>query len=123
MIIRASNPRPIWPRLPDRVAQAATTAFRAFAAERAGQTSRTRRRCMPGRCGRGTTREAVWDLFAVPGEKGARLFVPEPGMSEARFFPDARPNYAEGGFWDEAQRVKASGVGRLAKLAGRTGAA
>jgi hypothetical protein len=52
----------------------------------------------------------VWDLFAVPGEKGARLFVPEPGMSEARFFPDARPNYAEGGFWDEAQRVKAKRI-------------
>ena len=39
--------------------------------------------------------ETVWDFFDVPGEKGTRLFVPEPDMSEARFFPDARLSMAE----------------------------
>ena len=51
---------------------------------------------MPGRCRRPAAFwETVWDFFDVPGEKGARLFVPEPDMSEARFFPDARLNMAE----------------------------
>ena len=70
--------------------------------------------------GAGAFREAVWDLFAVPGEKGARLFVPEPGMSEARFFPDARPNYAEGDSGTKRNGSKQSGLGRSPSSPGRT---
>jgi acetoacetyl-CoA synthetase len=93
---QASNPRPIWTPLPDRVTQAAMTAFRDFAAERAGETfPDTPALHAWSLRAPGAFWDAVWDFFAVPGEKGARGFVSAPDMSEARFFPDAHLNMAE----------------------------
>ncbi|WP_366653909.1 acetoacetate--CoA ligase [Fodinicurvata sp. EGI_FJ10296] len=37
----------------------------------------------------------VWDFFGIAGEKGARTIVDPGRMPGARFFPDARLNYAE----------------------------
>lgn len=38
---------------------------------------------------------AVWDFCGVKGEKGDRLLIDDARMLEARFFPDARLNFAE----------------------------
>ncbi|MDO6575464.1 acetoacetate--CoA ligase, partial [Staphylococcus pasteuri_A] len=40
---------------------------------------------------------ALWDFCGVPGDKGARAFVPDDTawMTGARFFPDAQLNLAE----------------------------
>lgn len=38
---------------------------------------------------------AVWDFAGVIGEKGAPAFVPGADLRQARFFPNARLNYAE----------------------------
>ena len=38
---------------------------------------------------------ALWDWCGVVGEKGGRVFVPGDGMAGARYFPDARLNFAE----------------------------
>jgi acetoacetyl-CoA synthetase len=38
---------------------------------------------------------AVWDLAAVPGERGERLIEIGPAMPDTRFLPDARLNVAE----------------------------
>ena len=93
---QASNPRPIWVPSPDRVAQSVMTAFRGFAMERSGEAfPDTRALHAWSLQAPAAFWETVWDFFGVPGEKGARLFVPEPDMSEARFFPDARLNMAE----------------------------
>ena len=39
--------------------------------------------------------DLVWDFCGVVGEKGARRLVEGASMREARFFPDARLNFAE----------------------------
>ncbi|OQP84431.1 acetoacetate--CoA ligase [Rhizobium rhizosphaerae] len=39
--------------------------------------------------------EAVWDFCGVIGEKGETLLIDEGHMTEARFFPQARLNFAE----------------------------
>src|SRR5690606_23055677 len=38
---------------------------------------------------------ALWNFLDIVGEKGERAFVAGETMREARFFPDARLNYAE----------------------------
>ncbi|MBB4064173.1 acetoacetate--CoA ligase [Gellertiella hungarica] len=38
---------------------------------------------------------AVWDFSGVRGEKGDRFLIDDERMLEARFFPDARLNFAE----------------------------
>ena len=38
---------------------------------------------------------ALWDWCGVVGDKGGRVFVPGDGMAGARYFPDARLNFAE----------------------------
>ena len=93
---QASNLRPIWVPSPDRVAQSVMTAFRGFAMERSGEAfPDTRALHAWSLQAPAAFWETVWDFFDVPGEKGTRLFVPEPDMSDARFFPDARLNMAE----------------------------
>ena len=39
--------------------------------------------------------DLVWDFCGVVGEKGGRRFVPGASMRDARFFPEARLNFAE----------------------------
>src|SRR5690606_476982 len=39
--------------------------------------------------------DALWDFLDIVGEKGARAYVAGETMRAARFFPDARLNYAE----------------------------
>ncbi len=38
---------------------------------------------------------AIWDFSGVKGEKGERLLIDDERMLEARFFPDAKLNFAE----------------------------
>jgi acetoacetyl-CoA synthetase len=44
---------------------------------------------------RGAFWEAVWDYCGVKGERGGRALIHGDDMLEARFFPDARLNFAE----------------------------
>ena len=39
--------------------------------------------------------EAIWDYFGVVGDKGGTILAGDPGMTEVRFFPEARLNFAE----------------------------
>ncbi|HUD51083.1 acetyl-coenzyme A synthetase N-terminal domain-containing protein, partial [Parvibaculum sp.] len=39
--------------------------------------------------------DAVWDFCGVVGEKGARFLVDADKMPGAKFFPDAKLNFAE----------------------------
>ncbi len=44
---------------------------------------------------RGDFWAAVWDFAAVIGERGDVAYVPAPHMTEAKWFPDAKLNFAE----------------------------
>jgi acetoacetyl-CoA synthetase len=44
---------------------------------------------------RGAFWSGVWDFCGVIGDKGARALVDDGHMTQARFFPDARLNFAE----------------------------
>ncbi len=67
--------------------------------------------------------DLVWDFCGVIGEKGARRLAAGDSMREARFFPDARLNFAEnllrqtGG--GDGDRLSRRGQGRAAPQLGR----
>lgn len=87
---------PLWTPDPARVSDAALTRFTAFLTGRTGspfpdyaslhQHSITHR---------GEFWSAVWDFCGVVGHKGDRLVENGDQMPGARFFPDARLNFAE----------------------------
>jgi acetoacetyl-CoA synthetase len=87
---------PLWTPDADRIAAAALTAFRKAAEERAGREflgyAELHRWSV-------ADREAfwnlVWDFCGVIGDKGGEVLANGDGMPGARFFPDARLNFAE----------------------------
>jgi len=79
-----------------RVSAATVTRFRVFAAPRAGRdlpdTSSLHAWSLAEPA---AFWDAVWDFFGVVGDKGRRRLINGEAMQEARFFPDARLNFAE----------------------------
>jgi acetoacetyl-CoA synthetase len=87
---------PLWTPSSDRVASTVTTEFRAFAAARAERDLPDTAALHAWSLGEPAAFwDAVWDFFGVVGEKGGRRLVEGGAMQEARFFPDARLNFAE----------------------------
>src|SRR5690606_30835933 len=97
----ASNPI-LWRPPPERIASCDLTRFARFAADRYGAPA-----VEPGSergyrvlhdwsvRERGAFWAAVWDYTGVVGERGARTVLAGERMPGARWFPDARLNYAE----------------------------
>ena len=87
---------PLWTPDPDRLAGLPVTEFRAEAARRAGRPLADHDALHAWSIeDPGAFWDLVWDFCGVIGEKGERRLVEGAGMREARFFPDARLNYAE----------------------------
>ena len=91
-----SPEEPLWRPSPEAVADLPLTHFAAEAARRAG-------RPLAGYAAlhawsvedRGAFWDLVWDFTGVIGDKGERRLVDGDRMPGARFFPDARLNFAE----------------------------
>jgi acetoacetyl-CoA synthetase len=91
-----NNEKPLWIPGPDRVESAQITAFRRAANERhslalnnyAGLHAWSVRE--PA-----AFWDLLWDFCGVIGDKGARRLIDGGKMPGAKFFPDARLNYAE----------------------------
>jgi len=87
---------PLWRPGPAAVAAAPLTRFRHEAERVAG-------RALPGYrdlhawsvADRERFWNLIWDFTGVAGDKGARVLVDGDRMPGARFFPDARLNFAE----------------------------
>jgi len=87
---------PLWQPSPERARATQLHAFRAELAERVGAALpdyRTLHRCSVEQ--REVFWPAVWDFCGVVGERGARVLVDGERMPGARWFPDARLNFAE----------------------------
>jgi acetoacetyl-CoA synthetase len=88
--------KPLWTPDPDRTAAAALTAFRQAAGERAGREfagyAELHRWSVEDRA---AFWNLVWDFCGVIGEKGGDVLADGDRMPGARFFPDARLNFAE----------------------------
>jgi len=86
---------PLWTPSRERVEKSAMTAFMAQAGKRAGRSFAGYRDLHRWSIDQ---REAfwslVWDFCGIVGEKGERLLI-DDRMPGARFFPDARLNFAE----------------------------
>ncbi len=86
---------PLWTPSPDRVAASRIVAFRDRFNAREGLSTRSYADLHTASVAR---REAFWSLLwdeaGVKGEKGERLLA-DDAMPGARFFPDARLNFAE----------------------------
>jgi acetoacetyl-CoA synthetase len=87
---------PLWRPGADRIAGTRLTAFARFASRRLGrrlddfsEIHRLSVRDAPAFW------EALWEFAAVQGERGPRTVVDLDRMPGARFFPDARLNFAE----------------------------
>jgi len=48
---------------------------------------------------------ALWDYLGIIGEKGATAFEPAPHMRDAKFFPDAKLNYAQNLLRDPSDKI------------------
>jgi acetoacetyl-CoA synthetase len=87
---------PLWTPDPRRVAASQTVAFRDAANARHGLSLTTYRELHAWSVAyRSEFWDLVWDFSKVVGEKGARILVDNERMPGARFFPDARLNFAE----------------------------
>jgi acetoacetyl-CoA synthetase len=87
---------PLWTPDPRRVAASQMVAFRDAANDRFGLSLRTYRELHAWSIAyRPEFWDLVWDFTKVVGEKGARLLIDGDRMPGARFFPDARLNFAE----------------------------
>ena len=86
----------LWQPSAERIAQANITEFGRLAAAVAGTTFANYDALW-----RWSTEEreafwrALWDYAGVKGERGARTLVNPTAMPGARWFPDARLNFAE----------------------------
>jgi acetoacetyl-CoA synthetase len=87
---------PLWTPSPDRVAASAMARFATVASERAGRPLDGFRALHAWSI---EDREAFWDLVwdfcGIVGEKGGRTLENGDAMPGARFFPEARLNFAE----------------------------
>jgi acetoacetyl-CoA synthetase len=86
----------LWTPSPERAASSGMAAFRSFCEGRAG----TRFADTPALhawtlADPAAFWDAVWDFFGVVGDKGERRLLDGDRMPGARFFPDAKLNYAE----------------------------
>ena len=88
--------QPLWIPSPEAIASHPLTAFARLAEQRSG-------RSLPGFAelhawsieDRGAFWDLIWDFCEVIGEKGERRLIDADRMPGARFFPDARLNFAE----------------------------
>lgn len=88
--------KPLWTPSAERVAAAPLTAFAAAAEKRAGRRFPTYAELHGWSVAdRSAFWGLVWDFCGVIGEKGERLLVDGDRMPGARFFPDAKLNFAE----------------------------
>ncbi len=88
--------RPLWTPDPRRVAASQMVAFCDAANARFGLSLRTYRELHAWSIAHlPEFWDLVWNFTQVVGEKGARLIVDGERMPGARFFPDARLNFAE----------------------------
>src|SRR3989304_3308358 len=88
--------RPLWVPDPARVANSAMSRFRIAANGRFGRKLATYRDLHAWSVAKPAEFwELVWDFCGVIGDKGARRRVGGGRMPGARFFPDARLNFAE----------------------------
>ena len=89
------NRAPLWTPDPRRVAASQMIAFRDAANARQGLSLKTYRDLHAWSVShRAEFWNLLWDFTEVVGEKGERLLI-EDKMPGARFFPDARLNFAE----------------------------
>ncbi len=87
---------PLWRPRGEDVAAHSLTRFAAAAGERAGRRFADYRALHAWSIDdRAAFWDLVWDFCEVVGDKGARLLADGEAMPGARFFPDARLNYAE----------------------------
>jgi acetoacetyl-CoA synthetase len=87
---------PLWTPDPRRVAASQMVAFRDAANARFGLSLKTYRELHAWSvANRSEFWDLVWDFTKVIGEKGARVLIDGERMPGARFFPDARINFAE----------------------------
>ena len=87
---------PLWSPSAEQIAAAPMTRLMAFCGERFGHDFSGVDAFHDWSVSeRGPFWEAVWDFCGVIGEKGETVLVDEGHMTEARFFPDARLNFAE----------------------------
>ena len=91
-----SNSAPLWTPSKERIAAAPLTAFMAEASQRAGRKfSHYAELHAWSVADREAFWSLVWDFCGVVGDKGERVLVDGDRMPGARFFPDARLNFAE----------------------------
>ena len=88
--------QPLWTPSPERVAGCQLTRFRKFTNDRFGSNLSD----YPSLHAWSVQHRAefwssIWDFCGVIGEKGARALIDADRMPGARFFPDARLNFAE----------------------------
>ena len=112
---------PLWRPAPDRVARSHVATFLGFLAERAGTDlpdSRALWRFSVDRAEQFW--DALWDYTGVIAETRGRVVIERPGeMPGARFFPEARLNFAENLLRGDGQREaivsrdEAGATGRL----------
>ncbi|MFD1745962.1 acetoacetate--CoA ligase [Rhizobium helianthi] len=87
---------PLWVPSVERCQQAPLTQFMAWLSGRTGLSFGSSDALHAWSIGnRGDFWSAIWDFFQVKGEKGERALINGDIMLEARFFPDARLNFAE----------------------------
>ena len=114
---------PLWAPSAERVSEATMTRFRHFAAERAGRpladTPALHRWSLADPAG---FWDAIWDFFGVVGAKGGRVLLDGERMPGARFFPEARLNFAENLLAGRRRPRRGERRGRVPRR-GRAGAA
>ncbi len=88
--------QPLWTPSAARIAASGMEQFRHFASSRTGRALGNSDAVFDWSIAEpGDFWSSIWDFCGVIGEKGATAFVPAPRMQDARFFPDARLNFAE----------------------------
>ena len=88
--------KPLWRPSPEAIAAHPLTRFATEAATRAGHGFADYRALHAWSVDdRAAFWSLCWDFCGVVGDKGARLLVDGERMPGARFFPDARLNFAE----------------------------
>ncbi|MCS0494275.1 acetoacetate--CoA ligase [Ancylobacter sp. MQZ15Z-1] len=92
----AASDEPLWKPSPERIARSAVTALVRTVNARHGTALTDFRDLHAWSVAHpGTFWEEVWDLGDIIGERGATALVDAEAMPGARFFPEARLNYAE----------------------------
>jgi acetoacetyl-CoA synthetase len=87
---------PLWTPSPERIARARLTMFSRHIASRWNVATATYADLHRFSLDRpGDFWRSVWDFCGVAGDPGARAVVDLDRMPGARFFPDARLNFAE----------------------------